>query len=375
MNTKDYLDFLDELDDEDRLDVRLGTDKRRYYQRMTRKLIGEERQFIQKQDDSKMDELSSQKRLLRKRESNKQETDLKLFVRAQEISREFKFTYKAARFEEAWLLDSLVHFAEHQWISDVLRKVKGGKEASVYLCRSGTALRVPLVVVKVYRPRSLRNLKNDGQYRAGRSDLDESGNIIVDDGALHAMKKRTAYGEELRHQSWIAYEFQTLEILHAAGADVPKPYAMEKNAILMDYIGDLGSAAPTLNSVRLDPDEVNPLFQRVTHNIDLLLSSGRVHGDLSAYNILYWGGDISLIDFPQVVPPEANPAAWTIFLRDVTRICQYFASQGLKRDAHKLAADLWTSHGYKVMKEVHPRDLDPEKNEDRHLWEKQRSHK
>jgi hypothetical protein len=210
MNTKDYIDFFEELDDEDKLNVRLGTDKRRPYQRMTRKLIQEERQFVHKQDDSKMAELSSQKRLLRKRESRRQETDLKLFVRAQEISREFKFTYRAARFDEAWLLDSLVHFAEYQWISDVLRKVKGGKEASVYLCRSGAAVEAPLVAVKVYRPRSLRNLKNDGQYRVGRGDLDENGHVIVDDGALHAMEKRTAYGEELRHQSWIAFEFQTL---------------------------------------------------------------------------------------------------------------------------------------------------------------------
>jgi serine/threonine-protein kinase RIO1 len=92
---------------------------------------------------------------------------------------------------------------------------------------------------------------------------------------------------------------------------------------------------------------------------------------LSAYNILYWDGDISLIDFPQVVPPESNPTAWTIFLRDVTRICQYFASQGIRRDARKLAADLWTSHGYRITKEVHPRHLDPEKKEDRRLWEKQ----
>lgn len=375
MNTKDYIDFFEELDDEDKLNVRLGTDKRRPYQRMTRKLIQEERQFVHKQDDSKMTELSSQKRLLRKRESKRQETDLKLFVRAQEISREFKFTYRAARFEEAWLLDSLVHFAEYQWISDVLRKVKGGKEASVYLCRSGAAVEAPLVAVKVYRPRSLRNLKNDGQYRAGRGDLDENGHVIVDDGALHAMEKRTAYGEELRHQSWIAFEFQTLEMLHAAGADVPRPYAMEKNAILMDYIGDLGNAAPTLNSVGLDPDEVQPLFHRVIHNIDLLLSNQRIHGDLSAYNILYWDGDISLIDFPQVVPPEANSAAWAIFLRDVTRICQYFASQGLRRDARTLATDLWTSHGYKITREIHPRDLDPEKNEDRHLWEKQKAGK
>mgnify|MGYP003417390977 CR=1 FL=1 len=338
MNTKDYIDFFEELDDEDKLNIRLGIDNRRPYQRMTRKLISQERKFVGEQDDS---------------------------------SRSFKFTYKAARFEEWWLLESIGDFYEHQWISDVLMRLKGGKEASVYLCRSGAAVDVPLVAAKVYRPRSLRNLKNDGQYRTGRDDLDESGNVIVDDGALHAMKKRTAYGEELRHQSWIAYEFQTLEMLHAAGADVPKPYALEKNAILMDYIGDFGNAAPTLNSVTLDPDEVHPLFNRVIHNIDLLLSNQRIHGDLSAYNILYWEGDMALIDFPQVVPPESNPAAWTIFLRDVTRVCQYFASQGLKRDARKLATDLWTSHGHKITKEIHPRHLDPEKKEDRRLWEKQ----
>lgn len=338
MNTKDYIDFFEELDDEDKLNIRFGIDNRRPYQRMSRKLISEERQFKREQDDS---------------------------------SANFKFTYKAARFEEWWLLESIGDFYEHQWITDVLCRLKGGKEASVYLCRSGPAVEAQLVAAKVYRPRSLRNLKNDGQYRTGREDLDESGNVIVDDGALHAMKKRTAYGEELRHQSWIAYEFQTLEMLHAAGADVPKPYALEKNAILMDYIGDLSNAAPTLNSVTLDPDEVHPLFDRVIHNVDLLLSHQRIHGDLSAYNVLYWEGEIALIDFPQVVPPESNPAAWTIFLRDVTRVCQYFASQGLKRDARKLAADLWTSHGHKITKEIHPRHLDPEKKEDRRLWEKQ----
>jgi RIO kinase 1 len=342
MNTNDYIEFFEELDDEDKLGSHLGIDQRRATPRLTRK-----------------------------RESKKLETDAQLFVRAQDIAREFKFTYKAARFEEAWLLDSLVDIAQHQWISDVLRKVKGGKEASVYLCRSGTAIGAPLVAAKVYRPRSLRSLKNDSEYRTGRQDLDESGNVIVDDGALHAMKKRTTYGEELRHQSWIAYEFQTLEMLHAAGADVPKPYAMEKNAILMDYIGDLDNAAPTLNSVRLDPDEVRPLFDRVIRDVDLLLSNQRIHGDLSAYNILYWDGDITLIDFPQVVQPESNPAAWAIFLRDITRVCQYFTSQGLRRDARRLASDLWTSHGHRITKEVHPRDLDPEKQDDRRLWETQ----
>jgi RIO kinase 1 len=340
MNTNDYMEFFDELDDDDKLNVRFGLDKRKPFQRMTRKLIHEERQFVGEQDDS---------------------------------SASFKFTYKAARFEEWWLLESIGQFYEHKWITDVLRRLKGGKEASVYLCRSGPAIEAPLVVAKVYRPRSLRNLKNDGQYRTGRVDLDENGKAIVKDGDLHAMAKRTKYGEELRHQSWIAYEFQTLETLQAAGADVPSPYAMEKNAILMDYIGDIDMAAPTLNSVSLEREEVKPLYERVIRNIDLLLANQRIHGDLSAYNILYWDGDISLIDFPQVVQPESNPAAWTIFLRDVNRICQYFAAQGFHRDARKLATELWTSHGHKVMKEVHPSLLDADDPNDRKLWEKQKS--
>jgi RIO kinase 1 len=326
-------------------------------------------EFYDELDESDMEEThASQKRVSQKRESKKQVADAKLFVRAQEISREFKFTYKAARFEEAWLLGSLVEIAEHQWISDVLRKVKGGKEASVYLCTPGVAVDAPLLAAKIYRPRMLRNLKNDAQYRAGREDLDENGNVIVDDGALHAMKKRTAFGEEVRHQSWIAYEFTTLETLHAAGADVPKPYAMEKNAILMDYIGDQSNAAPVLNAVNLDPDEAQPLFERVVRNIDLMLEHDCIHGDLSAYNILYWNGYITLIDFPQVVLPKSNPASWNIFLRDVTRICQYFSAQGVDCDARALAADLWTSHGHKIVQEVHPKYLDPEKMEDRRAW-------
>lgn len=333
-------------------------------------------EFYDDLDDSVLEEtLASQRQVFQKRESKKQVADAKLFVRAQEISREFKFTYKAARFEEAWLLDSLVEIAEHKWISDVLRKVKGGKEASVYLCTPGVAVDAPLLAAKIYRPRMLRNLKNDAQYRAGREDLDENGNVIVDDGALHAMKKRTAFGEEVRHQSWIAYEFTTLETLYAAGADVPKPYAMEKNAILMDYIGDKANAAPVLNAVNLDPDEAQPLFERVIRNIDLMLKHDRIHGDLSAYNILYWNGDITLIDFPQVVIPKSNPSSWSIFLRDVTRICQYFSVQGVDCDARSLAVDLWTSHGHKIVQEVHPKYLDPEKMEDRRVWREEMSEK
>ena len=341
-DTNDYIHLFDELDDNEQTNnyINKGQRRQRFPPRHFKYVREANAEFLDGQDDS---------------------------------SRSFKFEYQAARFEEWWLLESLGDFYEHKWITDVLRRIKGGKEATVYLCRGSESTGEALVTAKVYRPRSLRNLKNDGIYRTGRTDLDEDGNAVVKEADVNAIRKRSNYGEELRHQSWIAYEFKTLEMLYEAGADVPKPFAMEKNAILMEYIGDEETAAPTLSGVRLDRDEVRPLFDRVVRNIDLLLGKERIHGDLSGYNILYWDGDITLIDFPQVVHPSLNPSAWEIFLRDVTRVCQYFASQGLKHSPRRLAADLWTSHGHKVVQEVDPSLLDADDPKDRKLWEKQKS--
>lgn len=338
----DIPDFYDQLDDDELTDTLNFKSRRsqaqRFQPRNPKKLPAQLTDFIGKQDDS------------RKR---------------------FKFTYKAARFEEGWLLDSLGGLYEHQWISDVLRCVKGGKEASVYLCRAGSPIRADLAAAKVYRPSSIRNLKNDHLYREGRANLDEQGRPIVEDGMQHAMQKRTEYGRKLLHQSWIAYEFTSMQALHAAGADVPEPYTMADNAILMAYIGDMDGCAPALNEVTLARPEAQRLFERVLHNIDLLLAHDRIHGDLSAYNILYWEGQITLIDFPQVVSPHINRNAFSIFQRDVTRVCEYFDKQGVSADPLRLAADLWTKYGHRLRPEVHPRLLDAGDERDRALWQKQ----
>lgn len=336
MNKKQTLELYEYLDDLD-LDER---GQERFMRHHPKKLKSSERVFLHKQDDSRSS---------------------------------FQFTYQAARFEQAWLLESLGAFYEQRWISDVLRKVKGGKEASVYLCLAGEAVEADLLAVKVYRPRMLRNLKQDHAYREGRAELDSEGNQLLNDGALHAIAKRTAFGEQLRHQSWISYEYNTLQALFAAGADVPRPYALANNAILMDYIGDLGVAAPALNEISLDRAEAQSLFERLLRNLDILLAQQRVHGDLSAYNILYWQGDITLIDFPQVVSPNGNRNAYQIFERDVLRACEYFAQMGVSCQPRKLAASLWAKHGYRVREEIHPSLLDAENPQDRSLWQKQQS--
>ena len=301
------------------------------------------------------------------------------YIQQQDGQENFNFTYPASRFERTWLLDSLGSFYTNGWIADVLRIVKGGKEASVYLCQGAPAAGNELVAAKVYRPRSLRNLRNDHLYREGRANLDAEGREIFDDGMLHAMRQKTRYGQELLHTSWIEHEVATLKRLLQVGADVPKVYTSDHNAILMSYIGENGMPAPALNEINLEPEEVVPLFERTLHNIELMLANQRIHGDLSAYNILYWEGAITLIDFPQAIHPEQNRSAYKIFERDVVRVCEYFAAQqpdgwgtGARSASplrpRKLAADLWTAHRYRILPEIDPAMLDAEDDEAAALW-------
>jgi RIO kinase 1 len=70
-----------------------------------------------------------------------------------------------------------------------------------------------------------------------------------------------------------------------------------------------------------------------------------VHGDLSAYNVLYWERPVKLIDFPQAIDPRLNPDARAIFYRDVERLCQYFAQYEVAGDPRKLADSLWAHYG------------------------------
>ncbi|HLY27518.1 MAG TPA: RIO1 family regulatory kinase/ATPase, partial [Aggregatilineales bacterium] len=140
------------------------------------------------------------------------------------------------------------------------------------------------------------------------------------------------------------HEFATLSRLYEAGAAVPQPIAAGDNAILMGYVGDGQMAAPLLNDVRLDSDEALRLFSEVLRNLDLMLEFDMIHGDLSAYNILYWEGRITIIDFPQVTNSRTNSNAHFILQRDIERICDYFQRQGVRSDPDAVFRRLLNAH-------------------------------
>jgi len=256
----------------------------------------------------------------------------------------FNPSFHSSRHEREWIMTYLKVFYEDQQITDVLRQVKGGKEATVYCCRAHVGLGGGLIAAKVYRPRMFRNLRNDSVYRAGRATLDAEGKATHGTREGRALANKTRFGQNLRHLSWLSNEFSTLELLHKAGLDVPEPFADSANAILMEYLGDEEQVAPTLNNVSIAAAEARPLFDRLIWNVAGMLDHNRVHGDLSAHNILYWEGELRIIDFPQAVSPFENPNAFELFTRDVTRVCSYFARHGVDRDPSQLATDLWRTH-------------------------------
>ena len=238
------------------------------------------------------------------------------------------------KFEETWTRRALEDFHEDGWMSGVLYRVKGGKEAQVYCCKAAPGLGVDLIAAKIYRPRQNRTMKNYALYQQGR-------HITSDKRQLRALKKKTRAGKAVEDQAWLKHEFNTMQKFYNAGADIPQPFELSGNSLLMEFIGDAQSAAPLLQKVDLTPKEARPLFDRCIQNIEILLSCDSFHGDLSAFNILYWQGHIILIDFPQAVDPFNNPRAFSLLTRDVERIYQYFKRYGIQESAVNIASDLW----------------------------------
>jgi RIO kinase 1 len=257
---------------------------------------------------------------------------------------EFKPSFTGSKHERQWIMEYLGLFYDDHVITDVLRQVKGGKEATVYCCRANPAIGVDLVAAKVYRPRMFRQLRNDAVYRKGREMVDEEGKEARGRREKLAMQKKTDFGQALRHTTWLANEFQTLRRLYAAGADVPKPFARSDNAILMEYLGDETFPAPALSQVRLEPHAAHLLWKRLMDNVELMLAHDRVHGDLSAYNVLYWNGHAKIIDLPQAVDPYVNPEAFVLLGRDVERLCQYFDRYGVHSNPGQITRELWERH-------------------------------
>jgi RIO kinase 1 len=194
-------------------------------------------------------------------------------------------------------------------IDEVLRSLKSGKEATVYLVRSGTQVRC----AKVYRDMAQRSFQKRAQYQEGRK--------VRGSRQARAMSKSTRFGRKEQEAAWKNAEVDALYLLIGAGVRVPRPFGYFNDVLIMELVSDAdGNPAPRLGEVDLSPELAREYHQVLVRQIVRMLSVGLIHGDLSEFNVLVAPDGPVIIDLPQVVNAAGNNGAFAMLERDVNNI-------------------------------------------------------
>jgi RIO kinase 1 len=128
--------------------------------------------------------------------------------------------------------------------------------------------------------------------------------------------------------TWAQKEFRNLDAADKVGVRVPKPIAIERNVVIMEFIGKDGVSAPRLKEI--PPEEPTKTYkQLLTFMRRLYQKAELVHGDLSEYNLMTWKGKLVMFDMSQSVP-TSHPLAQELLNRDITNVNRFFSRQGVK---------------------------------------------
>ncbi|MGR9090840.1 MAG: PA4780 family RIO1-like protein kinase [Gammaproteobacteria bacterium] len=219
---------------------------------------------------------------------------------------------------------------ENGVIDEVVRSLRSGKEASVYIVRSGAELRC----AKVYKDMAQRSFQRREQYQEGRR--------VRSSRQARAMGRRTRFGRTAQETAWKTAEVDALTHLHALGVRVPVPYGFFDGVLLMEFVTDIdGLPAPGLGEIALDPARAREYHRFLLHEIVAMLCADFVHGDLSEYNVLVDRTGPVIIDFPQVVSASGNNNAREMLLRDVNNITETLGRFAPELRGTRFAEEMW----------------------------------
>ncbi len=194
-------------------------------------------------------------------------------------------------------------------IDEVLRSLKSGKEATVYVVRS----RERLLCAKVYRDMGQRSFQKRAQYQEGRK--------VRGSRQARAMGKSTRFGKREQEAAWKNAEVDALYQLVAAEVRVPRPYGYFNDVLLMEMVTDAaGEPAPRLGEVDLSRETALEYHGFLIRQVVRMLAIGLIHGDLSEFNVLVGRDGPVIIDLPQVVNAAGNNGALAMLQRDVNNL-------------------------------------------------------
>jgi len=205
-------------------------------------------------------------------------------------------------------LMTVYNLLNHGILDHIYGVVGSGKESRIYL---GVDPKGESLAVKIY-------LVVSSEFKSGMLTY------IIGDPRFKNVKRDT---RSLVY-SWAQKEFKNLQIAYASGIRVPKPIHVEKNILIMEFIGDNGVPAPLLKEK--PPRNPSRMYKTLLSYVKTLyLKAGLVHGDLSEYNIMNYDEAPVIFDFSQATPIE-HPMVEEFLLRDLNNLNKFFKDLGIR---------------------------------------------
>ncbi len=223
-----------------------------------------------------------------------------------------QFKVEASVFDDA-TYGALYKLVQDGYIDAFGGPISTGKEANVYTALAGESE----VAVKV--------------YRINASDFREMGEYLQGDPRF----EEVAGNKKAVVMAWVRKEFANLKRARSAGVRVPEPIAVERNVLVMEYLGTAEGRAKRLAEVHVENPET--AYEVVREYIYRLYDAGIVHGDLSEYNIVVHDSQLYVIDVGQAVTVH-HPNSDDFLRRDCTNVANFFSRQGVETDGDQLLA-------------------------------------
>jgi RIO kinase 1 len=189
--------------------------------------------------------------------------------------------------------------------------ISTGKEANVYNALADDTE----VAVKIYRINA-SDFRDMGDYMEGDPRFEKIGND----------KKSIV-------MAWVRKEFANLQRAREAGVRVPNPHAVERNVLVMEYLGTDAGRAKRLAEVHLENPET--AYEVVREYMTRLHDAGIVHGDLSEYNVVVQESQLYVIDLGQAVTVH-HPNSDDFLERDCENVASFFQRQNVETDPDTL---------------------------------------
>lgn len=219
-------------------------------------------------------------------------------------------TYKNVFDEQT--LRTLFKLESEGYFQELKSPVSIGKESNIFTARKKDG---SYVIVKIYRVNTA-NFKR--MYKYIGSDPRFKG--------LSNQKRRVIF-------AWAQREYRNLLIASQVGANVPVPFAVRGNVLIMELIGNGSKPAERLKDLK--PKDVKRFSNEILRNIKLFCKNGFIHGDLSEYNILNYRDKPYIIDLSHGVRLD-YPNAYELLERDMKNLERYFKKFNIRLDVKEV---------------------------------------